>query len=135
MGNKISERGVLPCSGVMKKEGEMSSLFWCKQIILYVHKKREDISPSFFVTPQVLRVKGKAKNFHGDYYNRFVHQTIVKKYFCTYFDLNLAAWHLNIAESGLRLNKNDFVLGLFKLTHTVQYQVPSVCERRDRERE
>ena len=31
MDNEISERGVLPCSELMKKEGEMLSLFWCTQ--------------------------------------------------------------------------------------------------------
>ena len=33
MGNEIGERGVLPCSEVTKKEGEMSSFFWCTQSI------------------------------------------------------------------------------------------------------
>ena len=33
MGNETSERGVLPCSKVTKKEGEMSSFFWCTECI------------------------------------------------------------------------------------------------------
>ena len=36
MGNEISERGVLHCSKVTKKEGAMSSLFWCTQSIIIV---------------------------------------------------------------------------------------------------
>ena len=30
-GNGISERGVLPCSKIKKREGEKVSLFWCTQ--------------------------------------------------------------------------------------------------------